>query len=818
MSMLISSDPLAMMAIEAGMVSAPLAEGAAEGDSQLDTQQRAAAIGEPVPIVFCKRDEGAGTGGVLISPAATEARFSNDVNNAVTASYHLVLSEGRIGSIEVRDVFQRSCRVGSHSQTYDRRAGTWTPGNFITTQAGYTPPECPYYCGSVGTYTGMSTLSFENTIPDGSDLWNRQVHCFIRNGMRVPRLLQGSVGSSNNFADLVYWSLKNCAKLYESQIDYDSLVSTARFLAVNQFNCDINITESQNLGEMLAKMAPYFLLAETRVAGRRGLRPLLPVNSDGTIQTTPVQSVFTFTEDHVLLEQLTVSYIPTADRKPFAVRTIWRQQLDDDLGIIRSSEVRIAGEAEDGPYEQHDLSKFATREDHAVKVAAYIRARRKYVTHTVSASFRSIDFPADLVPGSIVQLLLKRINNIGAPEYFNYLYQVDRITKTAVGDVSMQLVHFPVDEAGCSLVAKAVVETVGTGILLTSNRTGVSCDIDEGRSTDTSVPAETGQSAGTIDPPISWIISGEQRPTEEPLINLWPPISLYIYSVTWEDLELVIKVRGTPTGLGAQPPELGGVGPLVATLKSGTVQAYDDKNKPVNVQSLPSLNVTATIIAEEDADSRPQSNEIFQGEIRVPYSESDFPDPDVAAYYRMPIEITNPIGGGFSSVEILNSGVAQFDAIAAEDQDANGFEGDYDWAFSRYTGSACDDYGVNVSKKLYEITPWLAWQDQTPRALKLSIMAPPGCPQYPQESSYTFSFAVEPGLYEMTIEATAFTGTILFVTTYSGSEDVYDYITLDGSGKAEWSRTMTSSSEGVIVYVYGASVGGQVIFRNFRHP
>jgi hypothetical protein len=818
MSMLISSDPLAMMAIEAGMVSAPLAEGAAEGDSQLDTQQRAAAIGEPVPIVFCKRDEGAGTGGVLISPAATEARFSNDVNNAVTASYHLVLSEGRIGSIEVRDVFQRSCRVGSHSQTYDRRAGTWTPGNFITTQAGYTPPECPYYCGSVGTYTGMSTLSFENTIPDGSDLWNRQVHCFIRNGMRVPRLLQGSVGSSNNFADLVYWSLKNCAKLYESQIDYDSLVSTARFLAVNQFNCDINITESQNLGEMLAKMAPYFLLAETRVAGRRGLRPLLPVNSDGTIQTTPVQSVFTFTEDHVLLEQLTVSYIPTADRKPFAVRTIWRQQLDDDLGIIRSSEVRIAGEAEDGPYEQHDLSKFATREDHAVKVAAYIRARRKYVTHTVSASFRSIDFPADLVPGSIVQLLLKRINNIGAPDYFNYLYQVDRITKTAVGDVSMQLVHFPVDEAGCSLVAKAVVETVGTGILLTSNRTGVSCDIDEGRSTDTSVPAETGQSAGTIDPPISWIISGEQRPTEEPLINLWPPISLYIYSVTWEDLELVIKVRGTPTGLGAQPPELGGVGPLVATLKSGTVQAYDDKNKPVNVQSLPSLNVTATIIAEEDADSRPQSNEIFQGEIRVPYSESDFPDPDVAAYYRMPIEITNPIGGGFSSVEILNSGVAQFDAIAAEDQDANGFEGDYDWAFSRYTGSACDDYGVNVSKKLYEITPWLAWQDQTPRALKLSIMAPPGCPQYPQESSYTFSFAVEPGLYEMTIEATAFTGTILFVTTYSGSEDVYDYITLDGSGKAEWSRTMTSSSEGVIVYVYGASVGGQVIFRNFRHP
>ena len=97
MSGLISSDPLAILAMEAGMVRAPLAEGAAQGDTQLDSKQRAAAIGEPVPIVFCRRDEAAGTGGVLVSPAATEARFSNDASNAVTASYHLVLGEGRMG-------------------------------------------------------------------------------------------------------------------------------------------------------------------------------------------------------------------------------------------------------------------------------------------------------------------------------------------------------------------------------------------------------------------------------------------------------------------------------------------------------------------------------------------------------------------------------------------------------------------------------------------------------------------------------------------------------------------------------------------------
>jgi hypothetical protein len=507
MSGLISSDPLATLAMESGMVRAPLAEGAAQGDTQLDSKQRAAAIGEPVPIVFCRRDETAGTGGVLISPAATEARFSNDASNAVTASYHLVLSEGRIGSIQVRDVFQRSCRVGSHSQTYDRRAGTWEPGNYITAHAGYTTPECPYYCGTIGVYTGMSTLSFTVTIPDRFDQWDRQVHCFIRNGMEVTRLLDNVTGSSNNFADLYNWSLSNCAKLSADQIDYSSLASAARFLHTNGFNCDINITKSQNLGDMVAGIAPYFLLTETRVAGRRGLRPVLPVNSDGTIKTTPVEWTYTFTEDHILPDQLQISYVPPADRKPFAVRAIWRQQLDDDHGIIRSSEVRLAGEAEEGPYEQHDLSQFCTRENHAVKIAAYIRARRKYTTHTASVSCRTIDFPQTLQAGDIVRLKLYRSSDIAASGLWDYLYQIERITKTAAGDVSMDLVHFPINGSGVSPIALAVAETFGTGIMLTSNRTGVSCDASPSRASDTSVPAETYQS-GTYVAPVSYIYGG----------------------------------------------------------------------------------------------------------------------------------------------------------------------------------------------------------------------------------------------------------------------------------------------------------------------
>jgi hypothetical protein len=661
MSGLVSSDPLALLSIEAGLIRPPLADAAAEGDSQLDSPQRAAILGEPVPIVFCRRDETAGSGGVLISPPATEARFSNDASNAVTASYHLVLSEGQIGSIQVRDIFQRSCRVGTHTQTYDRRAGSWTPGNFVTAQTGYTMPECPYYCGTVGVYSGMSTLSFTVTIPNGFDLWNRQVHAFIRNGMHVTRLLDGVFGPSNNFADLVNWALVNCARLPAGQIDLTSLQAAARFLAANSFNCDIAITESQNLGDLLAGMAPYFLLAETRSQGRRGLRPLLPVNSDGTIRTTAVSWVATFTEDHILPDGFEITFSPPADRRPFCVQTIWRQQLTDDVGIIRTSEVRYTGEAADGPYEQHDLSAFCTRENHAVKVGAYIRARRQFITHSARAQCRSVDFPPNLAPGDIVRVTLQRTPSDGAASEHDYLYQVDRISKSAAGDVSMDLMHFPIDSSGRSLVALAVANATGTGILLTSNRTGVSCDVNS--SADTSVPTEEYQTGTAADNEVVMTAPAAEAPPPGGGGSL-DTIDIGFSEARWEGLDLVFTLQLVP--YGEAPDE--SLGALDATVKSGQVVAYDASDRPVIPQpaSLPSVDVTETVAEPWETDRPaeyalypfPPVDYVFEKEFRVTFQESDFP---AEGYYVMPLEITST-SGGFDDVFAINTARVRFES------------------------------------------------------------------------------------------------------------------------------------------------------------
>lgn len=493
MTWITATDPLALVAIQAGQVGTPTKEGAAAGANQLDVKQRSTEIGEPVPIVFARRRDG--SGGVLISPGATECRFENDNNNAVTAYYHLVLSEGQISSIQVRDVFQAACRVGSHSQTYNRRAGTWTPENTIVERQGFTKPEASYYCGSIGRYPGMSTLSFKVTIPNGFDQWNRQVHCFIRGGLWVTRLFDNVIGPSDNFADLVRWMLLNSGQLQSGLVDTVGLTDAAKFLEQNQFRCNINIKESGNYSDFVTKWAPYFLLAESNTAGKRGLRPLLPVTSSGAINTGAITPVYTFTEDEIVSGSVEFSYTSLATRRPFVAQMIWRQQPDDDFGIIRTAEVRYKGTAPNGPYESHDLSEFCCTENHAVKAGAYILAKRRYTSHTIRFTARPQANTTVVAGGSIIRVRLARNATTGGIGYHDYLYQVERITKTLSGELSYECSHFPIDAQGRSLVALDVVNTVGSGIVLSNNRSGLGCDLNS--STDTTVPSETFTETGT---------------------------------------------------------------------------------------------------------------------------------------------------------------------------------------------------------------------------------------------------------------------------------------------------------------------------------
>jgi hypothetical protein len=476
----------------------PLVAQEAQGNNSLDVSQRGAVIGEVIPIVFARRVSS--IGGVLISPAATEARFENSVTNEVTGFYHLVLGEGPMDSLQVRDVFQRSCRVGSFSQTYNKRAGTFIPGNFIVPRAGYTTPECPSYCGTGGTYTGLSTLAFQATYPDGITQWNRQVHCFVRGGLHVTRLLDSVTGPSNNVADLLRYLLRSSSRVPDAQVDAaGSFLAAATFTNVNGFWFNGSISSSTNLRDWIGRNLQYFLLRLARVGGKEALTPLLPTNADGTIKTTAVDWEFAFTEEHIIPDSFKIDYTPLADRKPFAVMVLWRQQ--DDLGIplVRTAEVRYAGTAEDGPFEQHDLSAFCASENHAVKAGTYILSRRNHITHRLRIAVRPDAYNPTLAAGDRVRVRLERTPSTGAASVHDYLYEVDRIGKSISGEVRLELTHFPIDDTFASVVAKEVNAAVGAGFVLPTGLSGITCDVNS--SSDTSVPADTSLDPGDWDIP-----------------------------------------------------------------------------------------------------------------------------------------------------------------------------------------------------------------------------------------------------------------------------------------------------------------------------
>ena len=471
------SPPQQLLPYQSGLVAPPLKEAAAEAQSPLNTTQRAIVLGEPIPIVFCRRVDS--IGGVLVSPGATEGRFQNDgTTNELTASFQLVLSEGDLPQVQLRDFYQGACRIGTWYQTYNRRAGSWTPGNFITVVAGKTTWDCPLYCGTSGSYAGMTTLSYTNTFADGNNNWNRQIHAFVREGIQVTRILDSTLGPSNNVIDLALYLIDRSSRFPSTLIDNTAMLEAANFTNVNGFFYNGEFKESTNLEDWLEQISNPFLLRVSDKNGKKGFRPRLPINVDYTIKTTAIDWDFTFTEDHIIPGGFSIEYVSLADRKPITAQVLWRQQPDNDIGIIRTAEVRMDTTSSDGPFEQYDLSNFCVTENHAVKVGAFYAAKRFYITHTLRLNVKPDAFNSTLTTGDIVRVQMRRETDTGVVSFHDYLYEVERISKSTGGTIELDLIHFPVDSQGRSLVALAVAGATPNGVTLPTGRTDFSCNVN----------------------------------------------------------------------------------------------------------------------------------------------------------------------------------------------------------------------------------------------------------------------------------------------------------------------------------------------------
>jgi hypothetical protein len=322
-------------------------------------------------------------------------------------------------------------------------------------------------------------MAFQVTIPDGFDVWNRQVHVFIRNGMQVKRWQDNQASaSSDSFADLAYWLMQRSGRIPESLIDTDSIEAASQFLFQNNLTTNCWLRESVNFADLMSRWGKYHLLRLTTVNGKIGLKPLLPVMLTGAINSSFQEVEYTFTDDLVIPGSVDIRYSSRSTRQPFVAQMIWRQEFADCPSIIRTTEVRYAGTAANGPYESHDLSAFCTREEHAVRVGAYILSKRVRSTHTIRFKVRPQSHNTLVRQGSLVRVRLERNPFGGSAGFHDYCYEVERITKTLAGDVQYECSHAPVGEDLRSLIAVDVANAQESMTFFACNFTGVGCDVN----------------------------------------------------------------------------------------------------------------------------------------------------------------------------------------------------------------------------------------------------------------------------------------------------------------------------------------------------
>ena len=255
-----------------------------------------------------------------------------------------------------------------------------------------------------------------------------QMRCWLAKGLTVKRLHpdlgvygksgdlfhQSNNGPSNLFTDLVFFLLTdktagagNLLRMDASNtslLNVDDFKETSRFLHRQELFFNGVIVEQTNLRQYITDVAPYFLCNFVIMDGKFSLLPAIPhYPASGEINTGPLQIDQLFTAGNILEDSYKLEYLRSEERRAFKAVVRYRHESRNKLPEERVIQVRLNGESQDLPEEQFDLTQFCTSRGHAVKVAQYFLALRKFVTHTIS--FSTTVHGLNLRAGSFIKVI-----------------------------------------------------------------------------------------------------------------------------------------------------------------------------------------------------------------------------------------------------------------------------------------------------------------------------------------------------------------------------------------------------------------------------
>jgi len=266
-------------------------------------------------------------------------------------------------------------------------------------------------------YANMSLIGFNAYSSKGlQDL--RSFTAYVEKGRPVKRLNAGYTGGNfyyeagadspssyapDIFLDTIIDKTDGIGKYApEAAIDFNSLVIAKRFCKKNNLFFDGVIADAGSWREFWATVAPYSLLEFGRMNGRETLVPAVPVNGDGSIQTTPPISAL-FNQGNILEDSYKEEFLDFGSGVQDLIATVLYRSADADGIFARNKSVNIKLKDtfdEDAIRQTFDLSAYVSKKDQAVKYGQLLCNIRRHVRSAIE--FSTFPTANPISPGAFI--------------------------------------------------------------------------------------------------------------------------------------------------------------------------------------------------------------------------------------------------------------------------------------------------------------------------------------------------------------------------------------------------------------------------------
>ena len=304
---------------------------------------------------------------------------------------------------------------------------------------------------------------------NSSKEWNSfsQFSVYIKEGIKVQRLINNTTGATNLFPEIVYalltekrFGLANSVGV--SSVDKDRMTIAAKFCEANKFYWDGVITDKQNVREFIYQNAIFNLLDFTILGGKFSLFPSVPfdpVSFEIRREQKPLVRAL-FTDGNT--RNLKVSFLSPEERQNFIGTVYFRKEIPNGFSetesltkVVAEDDFITNEQIEKLPIEVFDMSDFCTSQSHAEEFLNHALMIRKKVDHGIK--FETTPQAAlGLKPGDYIRFISEATHT---SRFENGVISPDGVVQS-VGNNSLSDVNIYHWKPGTQEVKEAILNVV----------------------------------------------------------------------------------------------------------------------------------------------------------------------------------------------------------------------------------------------------------------------------------------------------------------------------------------------------------------------